>query len=240
MGKPELLQKIKAAIEEEWPVEQQPKTINLVLVGFEGFALENLYSAISEVPSYIDPWLRERGLKVKRWVLHKVTVKGAAKDYDYWKLTWKLINDGPITMDGENAWYILTAQKTPWPLGGTIGGDWFKQKEGQVPGREGYMRVPGISYADFGCVYALRYNQPPQGSVYPKGRNNVLGWMAHEILHSCALIPCRCGHSTNCVMDQGCYTFPDAAFPCDNCYIVGPTLGDPIAECLRYGFMKRV
>ena len=101
------------------------------------------------------------------------------------------------------------------------------------------MRVPGISWADYGCVYALRYDCPPPGAVYPQDRNNVLGWMMHEVCHSCALIPCRCGHAPNCLMAQGCYTFPDAVIGCDNPWIVGPTPGDEIAELVKYGFMER-
>lgn len=233
--------RLLSLIDEHCEAPPPPKTINLVLVAFGNFAMMNFYSGVENIPSDLDPWLADHGLKVKRWVLHKISLPGEAKDYDYWKMTWALINNGTITMDGENAWYILAAQKTPWPLGGTIGGDRFKQEKGQVPGWEGYMRVPGISWADFGCVYGLRYDQAPQGSVYPKDRNNVLGWMAHEIFHSVALIPCRCGHATNCIMDQGCYRFPDGAvFGCDNPWILGPTPGDEMAEAVKYGFMERV
>jgi len=249
MGKQELVAEVTRGysrllqlIDEHCEAPPPPKTINLVLVGFEGFALENFYSAIKEVPHYIDPWLADQGLKVKRWALHKVNLPGEAKDYDYWKMTWALINNGTITMDGENAWYILVAQKLPWPIGGTVGGDRFKQEKGQVPGYKGYMRVPGISYADFGCVYGLRYNKPPPNSVYPKDRNNVLGWMAHEAApgHNCALLPCRCGHATNCIMAQGCYRFPDGAvLGCDNPWILGPASGDEVAEAVKYGFMER-
>lgn len=245
MGKVELLAKIKTAIEEEWPIQESPeapmKTFHLLLVGFDGQNLDNFYPGITTIPDEVAPWWARFGLKVKNWETHKVILPNPAKDYNYWTMTWELLNNGTITMDGESAWYILTAQKTPWPLGGTIGGDWFKQTKGQVPGRGGFMRVPGISWADYGCTYALRYNRPPPGAVYPQDRNNVLGWMMHEVCHSCALIPCRCGHATNCIMDQGCYRFPDGAvIGCDNPWILGPTPGDEIAELIRYGFMERV
>lgn len=241
MGKPELIMKMLRAINEEYPAPiPSPKTINLVLVGFEGFALENFYSAVKDVPSYLDPWLADQGLKVKRWVLHKVNLPGQAKDYDYWKLFEGLVYKGLLKMDGENAWYILMAQKLPWPVGGTVGGDRFKQQEGQVPGYKDYMRIPGISYADFGCVYGLRYDQPLPGAVYPKDRANVLGWLMHEIKHSVALIPCRCGHATNCIMAQGCYNFPNGAvFGCAKPFILGPKSGDEIAAVVGYGFMVR-
>jgi hypothetical protein len=235
-----LIHKIMRALEEEWPVAQPEKTINLVLVGDETFALTNLFQGVSEVPSFIDPWLKDQGLKVKRWLLHKVNLPGKASEYDFWKLIEELQRKNLCVMDGENAWYILMAQKLPWPIGGTIGGDWFKQEKGQVPGKDGYMRVPGISFADFGCVYGLRYNQPPQGSVYPKDRNNVLGWMAHEICHNVGLLPCRCGHATACIMANGCYTFPDAVLGCDTPWIVGPTFGDEKAELVRYDFLAKV
>lgn len=228
---------------DKWHPQEGPpqaKTIHLVLVGFEGFNLDNFYTGITTIPDSVDPWWARFGLRVKNWECHKVNLPGEAKEYNYWSMTWAMINDGIIKMDGENAWYILTAQKTPWPLGGTIGGDWFKQTEGQVPGYQGYMRVPGISWADFGCVYGLRYDKPPPDAVYPKDRNNVLGWMMHEICHSVALLPCRCGHAANCIMDQGCYSFPDAVIGCDNPWIVGPTPGDEIAELVKYGFLEEV
>jgi len=222
----------------KWPVSEPEKTIHLVLVGFQG--LDNFWKGFETIPQDMDAWWATQGLRVKKWELHRVNLAGDPKSYGFWELVEGLQDNGLLTMTGNDAWYVFAAQYLGWPIGGTVGGDRLKQAQGEEVGWEGYKMLPGVSFADASCVYTLRYNKPPEGVLYPTGRNNVLGWAAHELCHNVALIPCRCGHAKNCIMDQGCYTFPNAVIGCDKPWVYGPKPGDEKGALVKYGFLERI
>ena len=227
-----------AAWYDEYFQPEPERRTHFVLVGFSGTDMDAYASPLLLAAQEVNAWFRRFGLELTSFDVQLARLSGGPADYDFWKLINTLHLKGLLTMDGKNAWYLFIAEKLPWPIGGTIGGDMFGQKGGQEE-----ERVPGLSFADHACVYALKHNAPPAEMTFQLTRNIVKGWVAHELMHNLALLPCRCGHAADCIMSSGCYNFPDCVLGCANPKVWhpdGPVPGDEIKACLQYGFLKRL
>lgn len=206
------------------------KAINFLLVHFSDTPasmklpyLRGLTLARQEISA----WLLKQGLMVPSWNILETTLTASGATYNekQWMLTQHLIAKGVVKFDGATAWYLFPSTCN---MGGTFGGDVFRQKNGQEANR-----VPGGSFFGKIGLRALAY-----GTEGSWTRNMACGAITHELMHSIGLLPDQKPHASNCVMTSGLYGFPNCVLE-TNGGIFGGIKGDEIAALARYGFVRK-
>ena len=230
-------QAVRGAIRAHRPEPEVVPTMHYVLVSFqtppEAANLGALNSAVQDVAA----WFKLFRLRHRRSVIQTATLPDAPSTYHFWSVIEGLREQGLAVMTGHDAWYLFLEDPLPWPIGGTVGGDVL----GQTNGQEG-NRVPGISFADSDCVWALTHDGPSPGSNRNISRGIVEGWIAHEEGHLLSLSPCRVPHGPLCWMTGACYNFPNCVINCASPKVWSPDPphympGDERQAFLRYDFM---
>ena len=210
------------------------KSVNFVLVHFSNTPAAvrlGYFKGLALARQEISAWLLKYGLVVPSWNIQEVVlaVPGSVYNEKQYLLTKHLQDKGMIRFDGQSAWYIFPSA---CEMGGTFGGDVFKQVGGQVANR-----VPGVSF--FGKIGVRALANGKEGCWT---RAMACGAIAHELCHSIGLLPDQPKvpvHGPKCVMTSGLYGFPDCTLETWG-GVWGEKKGNEIDALASYGFVKRV
>jgi len=199
-------------LRQAWPTtsSENAYTVNLIVVAFDREPKTEYKSGLAKIPGRINGWLNKFSIQIPNWKLHAAQIPGPSKGYSLLSIVNRLKDSGYCNFDGHNAWYIFLDDPTnELNLYGTVGGDWFGQTEGQVPGRLGFMRVPGISFFMTMGIEAITNHETGDGVDGFWTANRAYGAVMHELMHNLALIPCTGStHGPMCVMTGRLYNFP--------------------------------
>lgn len=167
--------------------QEPPAVYHLVLVSFnEEPPLPEFIAALGRIPNLLNGWLRsEHGLNIPEFAVDTAVIPSSKENFrGIVSISHRLMADGKMWWDGRTRWYLFSQGQPSdrHAVYGTIGGDYFGQKDSLHGGR-----CPGVSgFGRFG-LEALAFSVSMDGEWT---ENKVMGAIGHEDGHALAAVPC--------------------------------------------------